>query len=532
MMQNKEDKVYWMPQDGPQIEGYTCPADETFFGGSRGGGKSDCLIGRQIAGAKQWGPYWNGFVIRKKYKDFKEIRRRWDELINIHGLPATRVGGENQINYIRFHEAPYKGAIVTMAAIGSLDMVDDWWGHQFTEIAIDEAQSFPFLAPMIDKLKGSLRSPHGVPCRFFLTGNPGGPGAAQIKAMYVPLEYGGDIEAKEGQVNWVELVSEAGYTSKISRVFIRSALEDNRILTDGDPEYANRLRSIQNEALRAAWVDGRWDVFVGQAFNFTKANILTGNDCIHPPKYAPIFMTMDYGFGAPFSIGWWWVDGDNRLYRFNEWYGCQDNMPNVGIRLTDAQLAEGILEREQKMGILGEVTRRFIGPDSFRKKPDYKGGGQGPSTADEFIAYTKKQETIDKYGECDLIMVPGDADRDRKIRQFRNRLVVGQEGEMPMLMVYEHCRSFIRTIPALCNDEVKLEDLEDGQEDHVYDESCHICQYFPYGVTDEQIESMMEEKKKKASLKKLDTASRAAAEEYQSIIDTIEREEEAAAWLL
>jgi hypothetical protein len=519
-----------MPQDGPQLEGYTCPADETFFGGSRGGGKSDCLIGRQIAGAQKWGPYWNGFIIRRKYKDFKEIRRRWDELITINGLPAMRVGGENQINYIRFLEPPYKGAIVTMAAIGSLDVVDDWWGHQFTEIAIDEAQSFPFLAPMVDRLKGSLRSPHGVPCKFFLTGNPGGPGAAQIKSMYIPYEYGGDINVREGEVQWVEDETSSGFVSKISRVFIRSSLEDNRILTQGDPDYANRLSSIQDAALRAAWVEGRWDVFIGQAFNFSKANIIPP---IWPlPSNSPIFMTFDYGFGAPFSVGWWYVDGDNRLYRFAEWYGCKDTMPNVGTRLTDEQLCEGILEREEKMGILGEVSRRFAGDDCFRKKPDYKGGGQGPSTNDVFMEYTRRDNVVEKYGIVDMKMTPGDSDRERKIRQFRNRLSATMLGELPMLVVYDTCKAFIRTIPSLCNDDVNPEDLEGGQEDHCYDEACHICQYFPIGITDEQIDTMIKDKEKKANLAKLDTASRAATEEYQALIATLDEEEEAPGWLI
>ncbi len=208
-------------------------------------------------------------------------------------------------------------------------------------------------------------------------------------------------------------------------------------------------------------------------------------------------------------------------------------MPNVGIRLTDPQVAEGILMREKKMGILGKVSRRIAGPDCFRKKPDYKGGGQGPATVDEFIAYTRRLDVIEKYGEVDLRITPGDADRERKIRQFRNRLVIQKDGSLPMLVVYDDCKAFIRTIPALCNDDVNPEDyLEDGQEDHVYDEACHICQYFPVGTTDDEVQSIIRDKEKQAKKAKLDTASRAALEEWSAIIEEIEGREEAPSWLL
>ena len=166
---------YWMPQEGPQSFAAVCPADEVFFGGTRGGGKSDTAIGRHVHGAEQYAMHWNGLIIRRKYKDFAEIRRRFDELILL-GMPAERVGGENQTNYVRWAN----GATVTLAAVMHEIQLDSFQGQQYTEITIDEAPTIPFIAQAIDKLKGCLRSPHGIPCHMFLTGNPGGPGASII----------------------------------------------------------------------------------------------------------------------------------------------------------------------------------------------------------------------------------------------------------------------------------------------------------------------------------------------------------------
>jgi hypothetical protein len=303
-----------------------------------------------VRGAAKYGRDWNGLIIRRKYKDLAELRRRFNQLIAM-GMPAEQSGGENQTGYVRFKN----GAKITLAAIKELTQADDWIGHQFTEITIDEAPNVPFISMLIDMLKGSLRSPAGVPTHFFLTGNPGGPGASIIKQMFIdpdPNGTGKVIRDDEGDE---------------TRVFIRSTLEDNQILCKADPKYVNKLRSIKDENLRKAWLDGRWDTYIGQAFDFHPEY-----HAIKPiwpiPDYAPIYMTYDWGFGAPFSIGWWWVDSDDRIYRFAEWYGSKKSSPGVGIRITDPVVAAGIYEREVKMGIAEREIIRLAGKDCFNKK--------------------------------------------------------------------------------------------------------------------------------------------------------------------
>lgn len=473
-------RSYWQPQPGPQTEAATCPVDLIFFGGTRGGGKSDCLLGRQIWGAQQYKSHWNGLIIRRKFKDFAELRRRIDELIS-EGMPAERTGGDQQTNYIRFFD---KG-LITMTAVMHLEMVDSFHGQQFTEISIDESHNFPFLYQMIDKLKGSLRSPYGVPCHMFCTGNPGGPGSSIIKSMFIEA-------APSGVVTYDE--------NGESKVFIFSRLEDNQILCENDPKYVNRLRSIKNPALRKAWLEGDWDVFIGQAFDSFNREY----HVISPlpiPKNAPLYSTFDWGFGKPFSWGWWWVDADERIYRFSEWYGCGD-IPDTGLRLTDPQIAQGIIEREKKLGIWGREITRLSGPDCFSKKPDYKGGGQGPSTAEVFA----------NHG---LYLTAGDPDRKQKIRQFRERLRILEDAP-PMLLVYDNCKAFIRIIPALCVDEENPEDIDDQQEDHIYDEAALIAMARPIAMP-------IPEKKKSYHDRRIERLEKRESDDYEEYA-TIEQE--------
>ena len=514
MKKKRKLPVYWQPQPGPQTRAATCPVDEIFFGGTRGSSKSDCAIGRQIRGSTKHGIAWNGLMIRRKYKDLGELKRRFDELI-LQGMPAERRGGDQQTNFIEFTSGPAKGAKIILTAIQRAEQIDDWLGFQFTEVSIDEAPQFSFIAILIDKIKGSIRSPHGVKGHLFMTGNPGGPGAGTLKLLFIDT-------VPYGQVNRI-VDDDSGLET--TRVYIHSRLEDNQILVKNDPDYKRRLLSIQDPNLRAAWVEGRWDVYIGQAFHFsTSHHVIPTADEIWPiPEHVPIYMTFDWGFGAPFSVGWWWVDDENRVYRFGEWYGWDGKMPNKGARLTDPEIALGILQREKAMGILGRKIIRLSGRDCFNRKPNYMGGGQGPSTADEFKTFSKREEIKREFGTgpnstVDLNLMPGDPSRELKIRQFRNRLLIPSDGTNPMLMVYEStCRHFMRTIPSLCLDEVNIEDLEDHQEDHCFDESCHIVMARPLSGDIDDFQHTVMMQKKTEQIKQLDSASRAASKELHII---------------
>lgn len=431
--------VVWFPQAGPQTEACLCPVDVIKFGGSRGSGKSDVLLGRQFFGAITYGHLWNGLIIRRKYKDLKELRRRIAGLIR-NGLPAELVGGEQQTNVLRFKN----GGLVTITAMQYQEALNDWIGHQFVEISIDEAPQLPFFTTAIDKLRGSLRSAGGVRGHIFCTGNPGGPGHGQVKNFF-RLGSGGNPP----KVPFFVETEHNGIIHRESRVYIPSFLTDNKILCDADPQYVSRLAAISDPVLRKAWLDGDWDVFIGQAFEVTSKHIIPNQPV---PEFAPIYMTYDWGFGKPFSIGWWWSDRENRLYRFAEWYGYSGKEDD-GLRMVDSAIADGIIAKEHELGIESRVQIRLCDPTSFNKRADTYGGGQGPSTADIFA-------------EKGIPLTPGDPNRKLKIRAVRERLAIPRDGSPPMMMVYENCSHFIRTIPQLAIDEENPEEIDDGQEDH------------------------------------------------------------------
>jgi hypothetical protein len=330
----------------------------------------------------------------------------------------------------------------------NLDDASKYASAEFCAIFVDELtknnlDTFNFL-------RTRLRWP-GIPddeCLFMAGTNPGGVGHGWVKALWMD------------KVFPEEFTTPIDYRSKFH--YIPSRADDNPYI---DPSYWSILSTLP-DGLRKAFRDGDWDTFVGQAFpDFGSKHIIPPRTI---PSHAKKYMTFDWGYGAPFSILWWWVDADGRIYACNEWYGWSGS-PNQGIRLTDREIAQGIIDREEKMGVRTSEIIRLAGPDCFSKKPDYRGGGQGPSTAEVFASFG-------------INLSPGDPSRDLKIRQFRERLRILPDAA-PMMQVYDTCKQFIRCIPLIQVDQNNPEYVDDDGEIHVFDSACHICMARPIVIT-------------------------------------------------
>ena len=122
-------------------------------------------------------------------------------------------------------------------------------GIEYQYIIIDEANNFPIT--MIDAIKGSLRSSMGndfIPT-LLMTGNPGGLNDMYFKSHYIRPNYS----------MWTpeELKYQHLY------IYVCSMTKDNPYI---DEAYYQNLGSL-DEKRRRAWLEGDWDVFVGQFFN-------------------------------------------------------------------------------------------------------------------------------------------------------------------------------------------------------------------------------------------------------------------------
>lgn len=447
-MPNDQIRINYVPQP-KQAELHSSPANEILYGGAAGPGKSMALRFEALI-----------WCLRVPNLQVYLFRRTFPELEKNHILPALQQFPQDaRVLVYKKGDKRWEFSNGSMLHFCHCQYEQDVFQYQGAEIhllIIDELTTFTEF--IYDYLRGRVRCAlpiqkkyrHKVPGIVCAT-NPGGIGHNFCKERWVDF------------AEPMELKKTADKEGGMLRQYIPGLLQDNEILMKEDPNYIHRLDALP-EPYRTAYKDGRWDIFLGQAFSFYRDRHVI--EPIPVPDNAPVYMTFDWGFGAPFSIGWWWVDADGRLLRFAEWYGWTGEI-NKGLRLVDSQIAEGIVEREKKIGIRS-VHVRLTGHDSFNKKPDYKGGGQGKSTA----------ETFAEYG---LYLSKADPSRELKIRQFRERLKV-VEGERPMIQVYSTCEQFIRTVPMIQTDPRNVEYVDDKGELHCFDDAAQLCMYRPLSL--------------------------------------------------
>lgn len=427
-------KVIWTPQP-KQAEALTCPAQELFYGGAAGGGKSDFLLNDFLQGAQRWGKWWFGILFRQTTSQLEELQKRAKELFVPMGAIYRGPGSKDGHNTWFFPN----GATLKMRYLESEKDVEQYQGHQYTWIGFDELGNYP--SDYCWVFMGSrLRSPYGVPCYQRGTANPGGVGHGWIKHRF--------MDGKEpNKIFTIEKRSESGKLFKVSAVFIPSRLEDNQVLMNADPDYEARLMNLPPHLARAMRY-GDWSVFAGQVF----CEFTTDVHVIKPFALEPgiwfKFCAMDWGYKKPFSIGWYAVNSDGRVIRYREWYGCRENEPNVGIEMGSKDVAEKAWELSIAEGVVDMVADPAIW-----------------NTQDDVIAV---KDNFEKVG---WKMHKANNDRVNGLITVHDYLkTVADENGNRMFSIFPSCYGFIRTIPMLTPNPHRPEDVNTDLEDHVYDE--------------------------------------------------------------
>lgn len=445
-----QENVIWAPQPGPQHRFVTCPVDEIVYGGARGGGKTDAALGEFAIHESEWGAAAQGLIIRRSAVALQPTIQRAKEIFG-------PLGGEwkEQRGWFIFPS----GARLKCAYLDRDADADNFQGHAYTRVYVEELTQFVDPKPL-DKLKATLRSAAGAPCQFRATCNPGGPGHNWVKVRY--------IDPGPWKVTWHEYHNP--FTQQkvsLSRVFIPAKLSDNPALLHNDPLYVARLSDSGSEAQVRAWLEGDWDIVDGAFFDkWSQRNV------IRPfaiPELWTRLRSFDWGYAAPFSVGWWAVASDDTpvessggrvviprgaLIRYREWYGSTGK-PNEGLRLEAEAVASGIREREK-----GDTIRHaYADPSIFREDG-------GPSIGERMrragVSFRAADNTrIGKVGALS------------GWDQMRAR--IAGTGGVPMLYVFDTCRDFIRTVPVLQHDPQRAEDLDTHAEDHIADEARYAC---------------------------------------------------------
>jgi hypothetical protein len=446
------DSVSWEAQPGPQSSLISCPVFEVFFGGARGGGKTDGVLGDFLEHADTYGENAIGLMIRRQRTELVETIERSKQIYSPLGW--------------KFHEqdkmwrAP-DGARLRFAYLETDADAEAYQGHSYTRLYVEEIGNFPSEKPIL-KLMATLRSGAGVPTGFRSTGNPGGPGHQWVRARYIdpdPMGY--------------RVIKDA--VSGLERVYIPSRVADNKYLGD---DYVAKLKASGSKELVQAWLEGDWTVIEGAFFDCWESARHIVKPFVIPEDWAR-FRSGDWGSAKPFSFGWWAVVGDKFrmesglwlprgcLVRYREWYGMQPGKPNTGLKLHADQVGEGLASREAKdQKLVGGV----LDPAAFAEDG-------GPPISERINAELIKAKLV-PFRPADNKRVPGRGAMGGW-DQMRGRFV-GDEDGLPMIVTFSTCIDSIRTIPALQHDPLKPEDLDSDMEDHAGDEWRYACMSRPW----------------------------------------------------
>lgn len=461
----------WNPQAGPQSSALLADwVDELFYGGERGGGKSDYQLGYQEDGALSYEGKSRGIMFRKTYPELEELQARASEVFPLSGaLYKTQPSAQFPFSNCWYWP---NGASVKMRFIESEKDYGRYHGHQYTHISFDEVTEYPSPAGLL-KMLSTLRSPHGVPCTMRATGNPGGVGHGWVKARYI------DVAAP--YIPYVD--PDSGFV----RLFIPSKTADNQVLLLADPKYRDRIKAATggNEALRKAWLEGDWNIIAGAFFDCWN----TARHVIKPfalPEHWMKFRSGDWGSARPFSFGWWAVVSDDYvteegltlprgcMVRYREWYGIAQNVHgqpqyNVGLKMV-AETVGSMLADKEKNDI--GVSHGVLDPAAFTQDG-------GPSLAERIYQGSNQKILFRRADNARVSKKGAIGGWD----QLRSRLI-GADLDKPMIVCFNTCYNSIRTIPLLQHDADKIEDLDTEQEDHAADEWRYACMSRPY-VKDE-----------------------------------------------
>lgn len=329
-----DQKWFPDPDNRPQTEAYFHPADEIYYGGEAGGGKTDLIIGLSLTAHKR------SLILRRTNKEAEKLPDRYAEIL------GSREGFNGQ-------QGVWKLPGDRIIDIGGCQLEDDKQkrkGIPHDLICPDEITDFT--ETQYTFIIGWNRSTEpGQRSRIVATGNP--PTSAEgywvIKRWGPWLDPTHPRPAKSGEIRWFT-AGEDGKDLEVngpgphiiggeevmakSRTFIRARLSDNKYL---GADYRARLQAMP-EPYRSAYLHGRFDLSMkDQAFQVIPTDwVRQAQARWRPNPYPGIPMC---AMGVDVSRGG--ADDTVLAPRFDGWYAPLIVVP--GKEVPDGNTAAGLV---------------------------------------------------------------------------------------------------------------------------------------------------------------------------------------------
>ena len=394
-----------------------------------------------------YGSAWRGILFRKQYPDLEEVivkSKKWFKRI----FPGAEYKESN-------HRWVWPDGEMLLFRYGK--NMDDYWnyhGSEYPWVAFEELTAWAN-DEFYTAMKSVCRSSDpNVPRHFRATCNPYGAGHNWVKMRFIdPAPRGVVIPNEDGT----------------ERVAIHGSIHENLILLANDPAYLNMLKA-QSGVRRKAWLEGDWNIVAGGMFDDLWDPDVHVVEPFEIPSTWYIDRSFDWGSSKPYAVGFW-AESDGSdvrlpggtirstqrgdLFRIAELYGWTGK-PDEGTRELAVEVARKIVNFEKVLG------RRIH-----------------PGSADSSIFSTQNGMCIaEDMAKLGVRWNPSDkkaGSRTNGWELMRKRFKNSAGGEGPGLYVFDTCRQFIRTVPALPRDSRNTDDVDTETEDYCGDDARYRC---------------------------------------------------------
>lgn len=429
-MSEYKERVVWSPQFGPQQMLIDCPLPLIGYGGARGGGKTDGVLGKFAILQEMYGQKFNAIFFRKELPQADDLIERAKQIY----LPLG-AHWQDQKKQFTFKS----GGRLRFRPLANDEDAEKYQGQNLSHAAIEEAGNYADPSPIF-KLLGALRGDCNP--QLILTFNPGGVGHFWLKELFIkPAPLGKKILKKE-------LPNGAIF----EYIYIPSRIQDNQILLKKDPGYINRLHLVGSPELVRAWLEGDFEIHEGSYFpEFGNRHIVSP---FNVPKHWPRYLGYDWGYRSPFAAVWGAVSSGR------DDHGGEVSIPKNAIVIYREMHGKGIDNVEQATRIaaasVGEELTCVADPSIFNTQG-------GPTIADQF------HSVFAKYRHPQFRLA--DNDRLSGWSQIRQRLVA----KPAMLYITTNCPYLLETLPALAINKKNPEDADSSGDDHACDAVRYLC---------------------------------------------------------
>ena len=370
---------------------------EVLFGGAAGGGKSygqivdALLVALRYPGSKQ-------LILRRTYAELdKSLIRSSLALFprDIYTFNAS------------CHTGKFKnGSCIDFGYCQTENDVYQYQSAEYDVVRFDELTHFTEAQYIY--LISRVRGANPYPKQVKSSTNPGGIGHTWVKARFVdPAPPNAHFMGEDG----------------IGRIFIPSLLDDNKFLTEGDPDYRKRLCALP-EREKKALLYGDWNIFEGQYFS----EFSTAKHVIPPfeiPEGWRRYRTVDYGLDRLACL-WIAVAPDGVSYVYREF--CESNLPISAA-------AGGICERTPH----GEDIYATLAPPDLFSRSQETGKTKSGIFQEFGVTFTKTSN-------------------DRECGWLAVKELLCDRGDGVRLKIFSNCTELIKCLPALTVDKVRPTD--------------------------------------------------------------------------